>query len=558
MDTQDQAQAFAAHGGIVAAHAEDAPAPAVVAPASTAEFNLLGEALRSVACWCIDDVRFEFDSSFIQPEIQIEVAALLRLFQTHPPPSVARRLTPAQASGYPLSVFGHADPTGDDDYNKRLSGRRAQALYALLTRDVALWEQLFQQPVGHDRWDQAILLTMAQTLEQPPLAPVPPPETPGDDDAAAPGGGLLPFADDDTQGERPDCPIFALQRSAAEEPQAIGETDAAAEIAADQAAAPAASATPGAAADRAARAQHDTAERKRLFLDYMDRLCGPGCRLEKSDFLGAGEDAGGRADYQGCGEFNPLMLFSRAEQAGYSDPARFEDRNEQNAANRRVLVYLFRRGTRVDAKLWPCPRAVDGPSACRRRFWSDGDKRRANGAERREYFKTRDTFACRFYDRLARHSRCETSPTPVRVRLYDEDGAFIAHAPYRLALKGQPPFDGRASAKGIFSIRRTAGVIEGSIHWGVPPAPGQPARLAFQDHIFLEFPEDRQEAALRKLRNLGYGGSEAPASSRISAFQSDYRQQFALKVDGIADTRTLDAIDRVHDGSADSLKEPAP
>jgi len=28
----------------------------------------------------------------------------------------------------PLSVFGHADPVGSDDYNKALSGRRAMAV----------------------------------------------------------------------------------------------------------------------------------------------------------------------------------------------------------------------------------------------------------------------------------------------------------------------------------------------------------------------------------------------------------------------------------------------
>ena len=51
----------------------------------------------------------------------------------------------------PLSIFGHADPVGNDEYNKGLSGRRATVIYALLISNsdpntaVRLWEEVAQQ-----------------------------------------------------------------------------------------------------------------------------------------------------------------------------------------------------------------------------------------------------------------------------------------------------------------------------------------------------------------------------------------------------------------------------
>jgi hypothetical protein len=122
--------------------------------------------------------------------------------------------------------------------------------------------------------------------------------------------------------------------------------------------------------------------------------------LTPKDFLGEGADAGGKASYQGCGEFNPLIVFSAAEQQRYSRPEFKEERDEQNAANRRVTVFLFEPGLKVTPAKWPCPRASEGIAGCQKRFWSDAAYRRSNQAERRRYPADRDTYACRFYDRL--------------------------------------------------------------------------------------------------------------------------------------------------------------
>ena len=109
---------------------------AVVAPSENGEFNTYRFTLNLVACWRLDDIRFEFDSSFIHPEAASEFHILAELRSKYP-----------QA---PLTVFGHADPVGNDEYNKRLSGRRAMAVYGMLVRDTAMWEKLYKD--SEDNW----------------------------------------------------------------------------------------------------------------------------------------------------------------------------------------------------------------------------------------------------------------------------------------------------------------------------------------------------------------------------------------------------------------------
>jgi hypothetical protein len=499
-------------GGMAAPHAPIQDPPALVGPAVADQSNRLRLALAPVACWRVEAARFEFDSSFVNPEIALELQHLARL----------RKRFPA----HPLSVFAHADPVGDDEYNKGLSGRRARAIYALLTRRADIWEELYSSPMGNDRWGEPALQTIAQAIAAPP-----PPSEPLTDEEMA-----FAFFQDADRG--PGCPIFAVRRGK-DAPE-------------DSSPAPTSSTTPPDA--RAEAAKHDPKQREELFLDYMDRLCGPDLKFAKEDFLGRGADAHGKADFQGCGEFNPVLIFSQAEQRQFAKNSNTEERNEENSANRRVLVFFFRKGTRIDLKLWPCPRAQETSGGCRKRFWSDGEKRRSNQAQRREYPKTRDTFACRFYDRLAHRSPCETAPLPVRIRLYDTEGKFIPNAPYRLTLDDQPALEGVASGKGILTLRRRSGLTEGVIEWGLPPAEGEAPHYLFRDRIFLEFPDDPEAAAQRKLQNLGYGGG-APSKENVTAFQSDYQEQFGLSVTGILDPQTQQAINQVHDGMADQLKE---
>jgi hypothetical protein len=341
--SEPQAQ-FTSEGGIAGAHVRLPDSALLVGPTVEKEFNTLRAGLIPLACWRVEDIRFDFASSFVRPEIANEIRALHELREKHKQELSARtdgKGPVQQVFGFPpLSIFGHADPVGEDEFNKQLSGRRATAIYALLTRRTDLWEELFSQPLANDNWGEPAIRTIQLHL------------------------GL----------------------------EATGK------------------------ADKNAR--------KALFGAYMESLCtirdNAGDILKgeagdpvilildkDKDFLGQGKDKAGKADFQGCSEFNPVSIFSKAEAQQFAAAADKTARNKENGPNRRVVALLFRVGSKVDPARWPCPRAKEGTAACRKRFWSDGDKRRSNQAQRREHEKTKDTFACRFYDRLANSSPCE-------------------------------------------------------------------------------------------------------------------------------------------------------
>ncbi|MFL6393019.1 MAG: hypothetical protein ACJ71E_13345, partial [Nitrososphaeraceae archaeon] len=79
---------------------------------------------------------------------------------------------------------------------------------------------------------------------------------------------------------------------------------------------------------------------------------------------------------------------------------------------RRVMILLFRPGTEIDPTRWPCPTVKEGTAGCRARFFSDGDTRRQNTGTEREFSRTKDTFGCRFYDRISNTSPCESLLRP--------------------------------------------------------------------------------------------------------------------------------------------------
>ena len=115
-----------------------------------------------------------------------------------------------------------------------------------------------------------------------------------------------------------------------------------------------------------------------------------------------------------------MLIFSEQENRAFEQVEDKMPRNAANAPNRRVIALLFRPGTRVDSDKWPCPRAKEGTAGCRKRFWSDGESRRTRRlpAADREYKQFRDTFACRFYDRIANNSPCDQHMPFTRYPVY--------------------------------------------------------------------------------------------------------------------------------------------
>jgi hypothetical protein len=78
-----------------------------------------------------------------------------------------------------------------------------------------------------------------------------------------------------------------------------------------------------------------------LFKAYMQKLYPAGLNLTKQDFLAQGADPGGKGDYQGCSEFNPVLIFSAQKNEKLESQKDKTARNDANARNRRVIILLF-------------------------------------------------------------------------------------------------------------------------------------------------------------------------------------------------------------------------
>lgn len=139
-------------GSVSGQHPDAASTGTRISPTFADELNTIKDPLVVVACWRLEDIRFEFASSFIRPEATDEFAQLASLRAANP--------------GAPISIFGHADPVGGDELNKRLSGRRATAVYALLLRDVAAWETLYNN--AEDHWGDKSVQVILDTLGYAP------------------------------------------------------------------------------------------------------------------------------------------------------------------------------------------------------------------------------------------------------------------------------------------------------------------------------------------------------------------------------------------------------
>ena len=389
----------ATDGGVVGDHPASPTFPLLVGPATGSEMNTVRPCPRPILCWKVEDIRFAFDSSFVNyqadpltnpsdptsdplakpfstkyGDIRAELQLLASQITQHP--------------GCPLAVFGHADPVGPavdpDGYNKALSGRRATAIYALLIgttqlqKAVSLWNTIATNANEHWGTNQSQIMQQATGL---------------------PAGTSM------------------SDLITAYIPKLIPQ-------------------------------------------EYAALNIGP------QNFLAQGADSQGKGDYQGCSSFNPLILFSQQRQASFADGAdnpgspAYAARNLANAPNRRVMVLLFTKGSKVDPTKWPCPSASDDKSGCLKRFWSNGQFRRSNQLpdEDRQYAKTKDTFGCRFYDRLMNSSPCYKVFWVVRL-LYDgtepiSQRQAYSNLPYTVTgVDGtSKQFTGTTDANGILRI----------------------------------------------------------------------------------------------------------
>jgi hypothetical protein len=369
--------------GVTASHPAQAVFPVLVAPVpdeqQSKNFNAIRDPLVILGCKELPNDHFEFDSSFVTPNAAKGFTRFKELLDLH---VEGDRLPPS-------AVFGHADPTGKPGYNRMLSGRRATAVYGVLTKDTAIWENLFSNHYGGDEWNPIAIQNML-SISLITLADIGLPEAPFYQDAV--DGGKT------EQTRQSTAEAIAAYRLA----RGMGKGT-----------------TLGAK------------ERKQLFKEYMDAICnGDKFKLAKTDFIARGQ--GGAAltgDAMGCGEFNPrFLLTDGAVKAAEKDKSLQPARDESYAVNRRVIIYLFKHGTEVEPSKWPCPAPLgEDVGACQKRFWSNGVKRQKEADEERTFGEdmthlsaddqgelvetpieeTGNTMACRFYHGFARHSPCE-------------------------------------------------------------------------------------------------------------------------------------------------------
>lgn len=379
----DQSNQPNTEGGRVDRHPATDPFELLLAPSTADELNNVRLGLIPVGCFRIDDLRFKFDSSFVLPGIQTEMANFQNL----------RKNDPLLADA-PVSVFGHADPSfqgnfipgsatanSGDDYNKTLSGRRAIAIYGLLVRDPSFWDTLFTTHLGRDVWGEDAVGIMLDVTDPAAGSGAPPAQN-------SPAGG--------SSQNSSDSACKARIRDIA----------------------------------------NDSGQRQDLFLKYMNAVCGD-LKLDKSkDFLAQGAGSDLKGDVQGCSRFNPLRLFSAEDEARFkqafaqnNQPVLRDQRDVGNSINRRVMILVYRKGSQVLPAKWPCPTYKQGPADCRKRFFPDGDTLRSTHLPgvANEFETSKNTFACRFYQRISDGSPCHTVVPSVQnpCRIVMADGGIL-------------------------------------------------------------------------------------------------------------------------------------
>lgn len=495
----DDPENYATQDAVVSTQGARVRLPMRVAPAVDGTFNTVRPTIAAIACFRLNEALFDFDSSLLRPTVRAAMPRFAALLAAHP--------------GALASVFGHADASGTDEYNRALSVRRAQSLYGLLTRDTALWEKLHQTPLGSDNWGVRSLQVMLGTVPDPSALP----------QASYLSGEPSGFQDGKT--------LLAVKQFQADK---------------------------GLTVDGIAGPQ----TRKALFLAYMDAVCvdgnGAPYSMTPAQFVGRGAP-NGKGSHQGCSEFNPVTILSQADQAQYDTGARpRSERNARNAPNRRAMVFLFPPTLPITAADWPCPTAEEGPSACRKMFWPDGDARRSPGSQLREYRNDHRTMACTWYDRFARHSPCEGRTfTRIAITLRDKWTTLLEGAPYRIRAAGRER-TGR-TPDGLVTLT-VPGIPERClVEWGRPGdsdigTEGKPPAFSLELYVTYESGSTEDQAS-KRLHNIGYPDSYA-FEVRVRAFQRDA----GLPLTGKLDDATVLALIAAHGTlatSVESLEEVA-
>ncbi len=80
-------------------------------------------------CASVDGLTFPFDQSFLRPTVVDALDNLAKSVADYPDAKVL--------------IFGHTDNAGSDEYNKKLSERRAWSVHSFILNDTSAWETLY-------------------------------------------------------------------------------------------------------------------------------------------------------------------------------------------------------------------------------------------------------------------------------------------------------------------------------------------------------------------------------------------------------------------------------
>jgi len=323
---------------------------------------------KPVTNWALHPIHFDFDSSAILPSAAKDLPNLKKMLDANP--------------NTLLAIFGHADPVGEDENNKKLSLRRAKMLYALLTRNVEIWADLSKK-TGGDDWGTKSHQRMLATIK----------DKSGN-----------PYHTGKIDGVTGPVTLGSIRRFQ-------GDND----LAKDGSIGP--------------------KTKAKLYPAYMDAVCVDEAvkpfKLAPEAFMGdATENGNGGAKakgaYQGCSEFNPVYLMSKSDIKGYAAKSDKTERNERNRPDRRTVVALFKKDdfSETDPKKpqWPCPDGSQPCTKCKDQFWPDGDTRRQSTDAERKYPDDQTTMACMFYSGVAEKNLEKTTTKP-DLQITTEDGS---------------------------------------------------------------------------------------------------------------------------------------
>jgi hypothetical protein len=197
---------------------------------------------------------------------------------------------------------------------------------------------------------------------------------------------------------------------------------------------------------------------------------------------------------------------------------------------------------KVSGGFWPCPRATEGTAGCRKRFWSDGERRRSPSDARREFADTQDTFACRFYHRMTTGSPCEKSlPGPrvvLKIQIHD-----IFYAPCRneaVTVTGTGGFfeRGQTDGDGLLTLKVPPGLTQVVVRYA-PKDLG----IRYAVTAALVVPGGTDDASLlAHIRNFGFGRDDREVAPAVVKFQA---ARGSLDLTGALDAATKQAVREV-------------